>query len=87
MPGAVADTHAVVWYLLDSPQLSAPASAQFEKCRLAGATMYSSTRIARSRYCRNSIVFGGASHQPRLEYSSIQCRDYLVKINPTLNPP
>jgi PIN domain nuclease of toxin-antitoxin system len=39
MPGAVADTHAVVWYLLDSPRLSAPASAQFEKCRLEGATI------------------------------------------------
>ena len=39
MPGAVADTHAVVWYLLDSPRLSAPASAQFEKCRMAGATV------------------------------------------------
>jgi PIN domain nuclease of toxin-antitoxin system len=39
MPGAVADTHAVVWYLLDSPRLSAPASAQFEKCRTAGTTV------------------------------------------------
>jgi len=36
MPGAVADTHAVIWYLMDSPRLSPPASAQFEKCRLAG---------------------------------------------------
>jgi PIN domain nuclease of toxin-antitoxin system len=39
MPGAVADTHAVVWYLLDSPRLSAPASAQFEKCQMTGATV------------------------------------------------
>jgi PIN domain nuclease of toxin-antitoxin system len=34
--GAVADTHAVIWYLLDSPRLSAPALAQFETCRTEG---------------------------------------------------
>ena len=39
MPGAVADTHAVILYLLDSPRLSAPASAQFEKCRIEGMTV------------------------------------------------
>ena len=39
MPGAVADTHAVVWYLLDSPRLSAAALEQFEECRVAGATV------------------------------------------------
>jgi len=37
MTGAVADTHALIWYLLDSPRLSAPALAQFEACRAAGA--------------------------------------------------
>ena len=37
MVGAVADTHALIWYLLDSPRLSAPALAQFEACRMAGA--------------------------------------------------
>ena len=36
MIGAVADTHALIWYLLDSPQLSAPALERFEKCRLEG---------------------------------------------------
>jgi PIN domain nuclease of toxin-antitoxin system len=36
MIGAVADTHALVWYLLDSPRLSVPAIAQFEACRAAG---------------------------------------------------
>jgi PIN domain nuclease of toxin-antitoxin system len=36
MVGAVADTHALIWYLLDSPRLSAPALAQFEACRMAG---------------------------------------------------
>jgi PIN domain nuclease of toxin-antitoxin system len=36
MIGAVADTHALIWYLLDSPRLSAPALAQFEACRTAG---------------------------------------------------
>ena len=39
MPGAIADTHAVIWYLLDSPRLSAPALAQFEKCRIEGMTV------------------------------------------------
>jgi hypothetical protein len=37
MPGAIADTHALIWYLLDSPRLSAPASARFETCRTEGA--------------------------------------------------
>jgi PIN domain nuclease of toxin-antitoxin system len=37
MPGAIADTHALIWYLLDSPRLSASASAQFEACRTTGA--------------------------------------------------
>jgi PIN domain nuclease of toxin-antitoxin system len=36
MTGAVADTHALIWYLLDSPRLSAAALAQFESCRTAG---------------------------------------------------
>ncbi|MBN1584681.1 MAG: type II toxin-antitoxin system VapC family toxin [Anaerolineae bacterium] len=36
MIGAVADTHALIWYLLDSPRLSAPALEWFEKCRLEG---------------------------------------------------
>jgi len=31
--GVIADTHAVIWYLLDSPRLSAQALAQFEACR------------------------------------------------------
>jgi len=30
--GVIADTHAIIWYLLDSPRLSASASAQFEAC-------------------------------------------------------
>ena len=36
MPGVIADTHALIWYLLDSPRLSAQASAQFETCRTTG---------------------------------------------------
>lgn len=35
MIGAVADTHAVIWYLLDSPRLSRRAAAEFEQCRKA----------------------------------------------------
>jgi PIN domain nuclease of toxin-antitoxin system len=34
--GVIADTHALIWYLLDSPRLSHPASAQFEACRTGG---------------------------------------------------
>jgi len=34
--GVMADTHAVIWYLLDSPRLSALALAQFEACRTDG---------------------------------------------------
>ena len=36
MTGVIADTHAVIWYLLDSPRLSAQALAQFEACRTDG---------------------------------------------------
>lgn len=36
MAGVIADTHAIVWYLLDSPRLSTPALAQFEVCRTDG---------------------------------------------------
>jgi PIN domain nuclease of toxin-antitoxin system len=34
--GVIADTHAVIWYLLDSPRLSTSAQAQFETCRTEG---------------------------------------------------
>jgi PIN domain nuclease of toxin-antitoxin system len=34
--GVIADTHALIWYLLDSPRLSDSASAQFEACRTDG---------------------------------------------------
>jgi len=37
--GVVADTHAIIWYLLDSPLLSAPALAQFEACRTGGISV------------------------------------------------
>ena len=36
MVGVVADTHALIWYLLDSPRLSETASAQFEECLATG---------------------------------------------------
>lgn len=36
MVGVIADTHAVIWYLLDSPRLSTLALAQFETCRTDG---------------------------------------------------
>jgi PIN domain nuclease of toxin-antitoxin system len=34
--GVIADTHALIWYLLDSPRLSDSASAQFEACHTGG---------------------------------------------------
>jgi PIN domain nuclease of toxin-antitoxin system len=37
MIGAVADTHALIWYLLGSVRLSETARAQFEAYRTAGA--------------------------------------------------
>jgi PIN domain nuclease of toxin-antitoxin system len=37
--GAIADTHAIIWYLLDSPRLSASALAQFEACRADSVTV------------------------------------------------
>lgn len=37
MIGAIADTHALIWYLLDSPRLSSPALVRFETCRATGS--------------------------------------------------
>lgn len=39
----VADTHAVVWYLLDAPELSAPAKAAFEAAAASGDTIFVTT--------------------------------------------
>ena len=39
----VADTHAIVWYLLNAPELSAPAMAAFEEAAVAGDPVYIST--------------------------------------------
>ena len=39
----VADTHAVVWYLLNAPELSAPAKAAFEAAAEAGDPVYVTT--------------------------------------------
>ena len=36
----VADTHAIVWYLLNAPELSAPAMAAFEEAAVAGDPVY-----------------------------------------------
>ena len=40
MSGIVADTHAVVWYILEPAQLSANARALFERIALAGEPIY-----------------------------------------------
>lgn len=39
MPSVIADTHALIWYLLDSSRLSAPASEQFERSAKNDATV------------------------------------------------
>lgn len=39
----VADTHAVVWYLLNAPELSLPAKAAFEAAADAGDPVYVTT--------------------------------------------
>ena len=39
MAGVIADTHAIIWYLLDSPRLSTSALAQFETCRTERTTV------------------------------------------------
>jgi PIN domain nuclease of toxin-antitoxin system len=36
MTGVLADTHAVIWYLLDSPRLSFSALPKFEECLSSG---------------------------------------------------
>jgi len=40
MDGAVTDTHALIWYLEDSPQLSASASQVFDRCDRGEITIY-----------------------------------------------
>jgi PIN domain nuclease of toxin-antitoxin system len=40
---AVADTHAIIWYLYDDPRLSAAAREAFEETRLAGGWIGFST--------------------------------------------
>ncbi len=36
----VADTHAVIWYLLDAPDLSAPARTAFQSASMAGDPVF-----------------------------------------------
>jgi len=40
MTAYVADTHAVIWYLLDSPELSTIAKSAFESAAEAGDPVY-----------------------------------------------
>jgi PIN domain nuclease of toxin-antitoxin system len=40
MPGLVVDTHALVWYLLDSPRLSATARGRIDRALEAGEFLY-----------------------------------------------
>jgi len=39
MPRVIADTHALLWYLLDSPRLSPRARAELEQTAAVGATI------------------------------------------------
>jgi len=43
MTAYVADTHAVIWYLLDAPELSIPAHAAFEVARATGDPIFVSS--------------------------------------------
>jgi len=59
--GVIADTHAIIWYLLDSPRLSAPALAQFEACRTEGVTIgVASISIV------EAVIHWGGQIQPKL---------------------
>src|SRR2546423_77838 len=40
MPDAVTDTHALIWYLEDSPRLGAAAANTFEACDRAEVAIY-----------------------------------------------
>ena len=57
MVGAIADTHAVIWYLLDSPRLSNRAAAEFERCQT------SATLIGVSSM---TIICGGVSTEQQI---------------------
>ena len=39
MPAVIADTHALIWYLADSPRLSASASSYLRQCTADSATI------------------------------------------------
>lgn len=51
MPHAVADTHALIWYLQDDPQLSATAGETFDRCMEDGG------RIRIPAVCVVEIVY------------------------------
>lgn len=40
MTSVVGDTHSLIWYLLDDPRLSAPASAAFDAATESGGLIY-----------------------------------------------
>ena len=44
MSDAVTDTHALIWYLEDSPRLSAAANQTFEQCDRGEIVIYSKFR-------------------------------------------
>ena len=82
MPGAITDTHALIWYLLDSPRLSAPASALFETCRAAGSRVgVSSISIAEIIYLMEKGRIPPAT-LPLLE-ESLSEQPALLEIIPT----
>jgi len=76
MIGAVADTHALIWYLLDSPRLSAPASAQFEACRTAG------TQVGISSISIVEIIY--LAEKGRIPAATLPLLEERLSTRPTL---
>lgn len=72
MSGLLADTHAVVWYLLDSPRLSAPAREALERAETAGEPVYvASISLVEVRY----LVEHGRLPEAAFERMVIAFRD------------
>lgn len=76
MIGAVADTHALIWYLLDSPRLSALASAQFETCHTAG------TQVGVSSISIVEIIY--LAEKGRIPAATLPLLEERLSTRPTL---
>ena len=59
MNDVVTDTHALIWYLEDSPKLSASANEIFEQCDRGEITIYIPTILHSAGYLGQKIIFAG----------------------------